>query len=102
MYEAVSGLCYQSFIQMQLDHWPDLADNSIVTKLIRAVNHFPGIFQGANLRDNASGAPVDVYSLIAIEKGIKQKLILPFIVHSCPKSCDYFPIHQFKCKYWVL
>ena len=55
----------------------------MVDELIREVIYFPGIFQRANqIRDKALGAPVGVYSLMAIEKVTKQKLTLSFIVHS--------------------
>ena len=47
----------------------------MVTGLIRPVNHFP---EANQIRDKASGASVDVYSLVAIEKVTKQ-LILPLI-----------------------
>ena len=37
-------------------------------------------------RTAAPEAPLDVYRLMAIEKVIKQVLILPFVVHSCQKN----------------
>ena len=57
----------------------------MITELIRSVNYFPGISQRDNqINDKASGAPVNVNNLMAIEKMIKQKLSLPFVAHFLP------------------
>ena len=60
----------------------------MVTALMRTVNYIPGICQRANQIKDKAGAPVDVKSLMAIEKVIKQKFTLPFIVHSCSPSIN--------------
>ena len=52
----------------------------MVSEVIRAVSYFLGILPEPN---QVRGAPVDVYSLVAIGKVIIQKIIQHFIVHSC-------------------
>ena len=96
-YETVSG---RSLATVRLD-WindPIRLISSMLTELIGSVNYNPGICQKLiKFRDKPH-----VISLMTIEKVTKQKLILPFIVHSClhntpiggnPKNVD-MNIHQ--------